>query len=66
MLVLAPEAVVPVTGAGMTGVMIVGLVDLAVDAVAGARSADMEAEIRRRRRGASEVTMLCPSIWCPS
>ena len=56
MVVLAPEATVTVKGAGMTGVLMVGLVDLAADAVAGAVK-DTEAETTGRQ------TMLCPSFW---
>ena len=63
MVVLAPEATVPVKGAGMTGVLIVGLVDLAADAVAGAVIVDAEAESTGRRRGTREATILCPSFW---
>ena len=66
LIVLAPEAAVPVTGAGMACVMIVGLVDLEADAVAGAPSVDMEAKVSGGRRGASVVTRLCPSFWLRS
>ena len=63
--VLAPEASsisVPVMGAGATlvadatGVVIVGLVDLAADAMAGAVE-DAEAGTTGRQ------IMLCPSSW---